>query len=119
MIWKYKIVAKNGEQAYAYGCPVRVHIGGRDLLAVYQFPGAGQTCAVVHWESGTILATIHDRHKGAPEQQAQAALNERLTTANVGPIAAWRRIEATPVINIVPEVLSSTGRTHEATDHRN
>lgn len=66
------------EPAKRYGCPVEVFVLGRRMRVIYQFPGGGQPCAVVHLESGRIMAHVRDDHAGYPQEKAQTALNERL-----------------------------------------
>lgn len=70
----------------AYGCPVDVFLFGRTQRAIYQFPGGGQICAVVHPASGQILAHVTDQHAGHPQTKAQTALNERLAGLPQGDI---------------------------------
>lgn len=83
MIIEYKIPCVHPDtgvydQVVAYGCPVDVFLFGRRQRAVYQFPGGGQVCAVVHLASGQVLAYVTDEHEGHPQTKAQTALNERL-----------------------------------------
>lgn len=83
MIIEYKVPRVDpgtGEydQVLAYGCPVDVFLFGRTQRAIYQFPGGGQVCAVVHLASGQVLAYVTDEHQGHPQTKAQTALNERL-----------------------------------------
>lgn len=66
------------DEVLAYGCPVDVFLFGRTQRAIYQFPGGGQVCAVVHPTSGQVLAYVTDEHTGHPQTKAQTALNERL-----------------------------------------
>lgn len=80
-----------------YGCPVEVFICGRYMRVFYQFPGGGQPCAVVHPESGQIIAHVKGHHPGYPQERAQAACHERLRDVS------RERFEATilraPVVN--------------------
>lgn len=83
MIIEYKIPRVDPatgvyDEVLAYGCPVDVYLFGRFQRAVYQLPGGGQVCAVVHLASGQVLAYVTDEHTGAPQTKAQTALNERL-----------------------------------------
>ena len=116
MIWKYKIVTADpdGQDRYGYGCPVTVRIAGQQLQIVYQFPGSGQRCAAVHWQSGAVIAEIFERHKGYPQERAQAAIRDRLAAARTSEERAWQVIETAPKINTIPLVIGSTGRPHES-----
>ena len=63
MIWEYLVAAKDGShRRRAYGVPVDVSLDGKRLELVYQLPAPGQPCAVVHWQSGAVVAPIYDRH---------------------------------------------------------
>lgn len=93
MILEYKVPQVNpltGEytEVRAYGCPVEVFVFGHRQRVLYQFPGAGQECAVVHQPSGQILAVITDEQEGYPQEKAQTALNDRLRGYD------WRAVES-------------------------
>lgn len=83
MILEYKVPRvdpSSGEYSVgvAYGVPVEVFVLGKRQRVIYQLPGAGQVCAVVHLASGQVLAYVTDEHTGYPETKAQTAVNERL-----------------------------------------
>lgn len=108
MIWKYKAQRLCGQYRDCYGCPVTIRVPGVGTIqAVYQFQGAfeDQDCAVVDLPSGRIIAEVHDRHKGYPEQRAQAAIDEEMARFD-DPWAAWHKaMDGLPVRNTLPSVV--------------
>lgn len=103
IIWRYKIVGREGELRDAYGWPIQVFVPGLGIIqAVYQFQsGPGdQRCAAVHLPSGRALALIEDRHTGFPQEQAQKAIREHCAGHQPTVIAA--EIKRQPVINDLP-----------------
>lgn len=95
LIWRY-LVPTNYGNAHAYGTPVDVFLPGVGRVqVVYQF----QPEAVVHWQSGQILARIPDG-PGWPQGKAQAAIN----ALKVSPDKIARAVRLAHVINENPEV---------------
>lgn len=84
----------NGQQAY--GVPVQIFMPGEGYIyATYQFGTPTQQCAVVHYQTGIIIALITDQHRGYPQQRAQAACLD-LT------IDIAQQIKRAKVINTLP-----------------
>lgn len=109
MIWSY-LIPSHDRASYkrAYGCPVTVAVGGKRYELVYQFPGGGQKCAVVHWPTGAVVAFIEDAHVGAPQERAQQAVDGRLghlTSDRFEAVCASQ-----PVLNALPRVEGVFGR---------
>lgn len=100
IIWSYLIPTKGR----AYGTPVRVHIPGKgDTQVAYQFGTPEQPCAVVHLQSGQVIAPIYDKHTGYPEQRARQACAEKFAGLSTHEHIA-RRIDELPVLNAIPRV---------------
>ncbi len=104
MIWSYYSSSFGGELIKRFGVPVSIVLPdvGRTEV-VYQFGGGGQQCAVVHWQSGGIIAPIGDEHKGNPTERAQAAIDTRLLNHVKGRVGAI--LAAAQNINQVPEIV--------------
>lgn len=102
IIWRYDVPTETG-LTEAYGCPIDIYVGGRLIRAVYQFQGGGQVCAVVHWQSGQIIARIGLSDTGYPQQRAQSAVNARLHRNEHA--KTWATINAAPVVNLLPEIV--------------
>lgn len=95
LIWRY-LVPTNYGNAHAYGTPVDVFLPGIGRTqVVYQFPADWQSEAVVHWQSGQILARI-PAGPGWPQGKAQAAVNALTVSPD--------KIARAHVINENPEV---------------
>lgn len=114
MIWAYIAPGTRGETEIRYGTPVTVHVPGKGLMpAVYQFGTPTQVCAVVHLQSGQIIAHIEEHHRGYPQERARAACKERFdamprTFASDAQIV--RTIDSAPVLNTVPSVVGAMRR---------
>jgi len=105
MIWMYRYPTKADTTRCAFGYPVTVHCAGREIRAVYQFQGGegDQQCAVVHLESGRVIARVYDHHKGYPQQRAQAAVDEK--TAGKDPGVVWATISSAKRVNYAASVV--------------
>jgi hypothetical protein len=106
-IWAYEVPTTDGSYRKAHGCPVTIYIETLGWIqVVYQFGLPDQACAVVHWQSGQVIASIGETHQGYPQQRAQAAWDERYQRL---PERARRRIaeriNGAPVINTAPSVV--------------
>lgn len=110
MIWSYLVPSADGSTRRHYGVCVQVYIPGKGhTQVVYQFGTPTQPCAVVHYQSGQIIAPIEEHHRGYPEQRAQAACRERFEgiprkfakQENQDAFIA-RRLDEAPVINTIP-----------------
>lgn len=68
-----------GGEGSAFGCLVDVGLCGKRLRVIYQLPGGGQPCAVVHYLSGRVLTEVLDGdHRGYPQMTAQVAVTRAL-----------------------------------------
>jgi len=101
MIWSYLVPSGDGSTRRHYGVCVQVYTPGKGYTqVVYQFGAPTQPCAVVHYQSGQIIAPIEEHHRGYPEQRAQAACREKFEGKDGRRIA--QVIDQAPVINVVP-----------------
>ena len=101
MICSYLVPTSDGTSRRNYGTLVRVFIPGLGTTqVVYQFGTPTQRCAVVHYQSGRIIAPIEDRHIGPPQERAAAACREYFE--NLDPERISRVISEAPVINPLP-----------------
>ena len=106
MIWKYNVPTQGGKMMAAYGTPVEVFIPGIGFMqVVYQFGTNTQRCAVVHWQSGAILAGIEEWHTGYPQERARAAIAEKLSGVTEKRTVAV--LTGAKVINSAPVVVGS------------
>jgi len=105
VIWMYRYPTDTDTTRCAYGYPVTVFCAGRELRAVYQFQGGkgDQQCAVVHLDSGRVIARVYDRHTGYPQQRAQAAVDERVAGKDPGRV--WATISSAKRVNYGPSVM--------------
>lgn len=102
-IVKYLVPLSDRPPEYRYGTPVDIRIHGEPFAVVLQLPLPGQKHAVVHWQSGGIIApvapnvTVND-----PAQQAQAACDARFYRLTVQHIRQAIDKAATLNVELLP-----------------
>lgn len=98
MIWEYRAQIMGGGTRTYYGTPVLVHVEGVGYKQfIYQYGSPTQPRAVVHLQSGRIVARIEDSDRGHITEISQAAISRIVT--RIGVEKFLKAFQYTAVIN--------------------